>query len=244
MFIKSWVKSKLHPLVWERLGQAKQEYFWNKKDWQCESNLIPIFEKYLSFTEGFYIEVGANDGRSNSNTYDLEFKQQWNGILVEPIMHLFFRARQIRDLKKNFLVNCACVSPDFDLDHVELFYSNTMTVSNSGIQEFEPVAWAEAGSQFLSRGEIVQKTWSAARTLESIMLEAHAPGVIDLLSIDVEGAELGVLKGIDFNNRKFRYILIETLMGSDSFHLLTHLGYCHIETIAQNLLFCHKSEVE
>ena len=34
--------------------------------------------------------------------------------------------------------------------------------------------------------------------------------MIDFLSLDVEGAELDVLNGIDFNNYNFKNILIET----------------------------------
>jgi hypothetical protein len=34
--------------------------------------------------------------------------------------------------------------------------------------------------------------------------------VIDFLSLDVEGAELDVLRGVDFNRYRFRYIVIES----------------------------------
>ncbi|CAM8620538.1 FkbM family methyltransferase [Candidatus Planktophila dulcis] len=241
---KAWIKARIHPLVWERLGQAKQEYEWTRKKWQCESNLIPIFEKYLGFHNGFYVDVGSNDGRSHSNTYDLEFKLGWNGVLVEPIMHLFFRSRQIRNLESNSFFNCACVSPQFNSDHVELLYSGSMTVSKSQIQEYEPNAWAKTGSQFLSRGEIVQSSWSSARTLESILIDSKSPKVIDLLSIDVEGAEFGVLLGLDLISRKFRYILIETNLNSKAYEYLIRNEYLHIETIAQNLLFRHESELQ
>ena len=36
-----------------------------------------------------------------------------------------------------------------------------------------------------------------------------APTIIDFFSLDVEGSELEVLKGIDFNKYNFKFILIE-----------------------------------
>ena len=39
---------------------------------------------------------------------------------------------------------------------------------------------------------------------------SNAPKLVDLLSLDVEGAELEVLKGIDFSKFNFKYILVES----------------------------------
>ena len=41
------------------------------------------------------------------------------------------------------------------------------------------------------------------------MEKSKAPKEIDFLSLDVEGAELAVLKGIDFDKFLFKYMLIE-----------------------------------
>jgi hypothetical protein len=38
---------------------------------------------------GFYVDVGAHDGRSMFNTYHLERSKGWNGILIEPILSVF-----------------------------------------------------------------------------------------------------------------------------------------------------------
>ena len=47
------------------------------------------------------------------------------------------------------------------------------------------------------------------RTLNSILIESSAPKLIDFLSLDVEGMEIDVLKGVDFNCFNFKYLLIE-----------------------------------
>ena len=242
MYVKRYIKNKLHPLVWERLGQAKQEYFWTKQNWHCEKNLEPIFKKYFSKHGGYYVDIGANDGRSFSNTYHLEFDQKWTGILVEPIMHVSFRSRQLRNPDSNKFFNAACVGTDYEGENVELIYSGLMSISKTEDQKYDPDAWAKEGSQFLSRGEVAQRTWSQARTVDSILAEAEAPAVIELLSIDVEGAEYDVLKGIDFETRLIEYVLVETEVDSKAYRLLRDAGFNHIETVSQNLLFRHRSK--
>jgi len=238
--LKSFLRLILGDLVWERIGQAKQEFEYRKLKYHCEEALIPIFQRYFYKENGFYVDVGANDGRSVSNTYDLEKTKNWGGILIEPIMHVHFRSRQIRSLEKNKFVNCALVSQDYQGETIKLFYSGLMTVMAEG-SEFKPKNWANVGSQFLSRGEIVQTTWSSARTLDSVLSEFNAPRRIDLLSIDVEGSEMQVLNGTNFSKYVFEYILIETDVNSKAFKFLTQKGYHYLESVNQNILFAHQS---
>lgn len=48
-----------------------------------------------------------------------------------------------------------------------------------------------------------------ARTLSSVLEEARAPSEIDLLSLDVEGFEASVLRGLDLDRFAPRFILME-----------------------------------
>ena len=54
-----------------------------------------------------------------------------------------------------------------------------------------------------------------ARTLSSILDEVAAPDV-DLLSLDVEGFEAEVVKGLDLERHRPRYLLVEVLEGAAS----------------------------
>ena len=239
--IKSLLKSKLHPLVWDKLGQAKQEYWQTKRKYHCEDALIPVFEKYLDFEKGFYVDIGANDGRSSSNTYHLEKTQSWGGVLVEPIMHVFFRSREIRGLADNQFFCCALVDHNYKDQFVELTDSGLLSVASSRVSDFKSLDWAMLGEEFLARGERVQKTWSEARTLESVLIESNAPRIIDFLSVDTEGSEFSIFKDFDFDSWGFRFILIEAAIDSPVYKLLRSNGYDFIAQIHQNLFFANNS---
>ena len=74
--------------------------------------------------------------------------------------------------------------------------------------------WVAALRVINSRNNQSDKTkvtfLAKAKTLNSIMEVSNAPKLVDLLSLDVEGAELEVLKGIDFSKFNFKYILVES----------------------------------
>jgi hypothetical protein len=63
--------------------------------------------KYVTETTGIYVEVGANDGVTQSYTYELE-KLGWHGILIEPSKVAFDMCA--KDRPNNKLFNCALVA--------------------------------------------------------------------------------------------------------------------------------------
>ena len=166
-----------------------------------------------SFSEtkknGFFVEVGANDGLRASNTALLEYRHNWSGILVEPIPHKFQELTQNRS-KTNFFTCVACVSPAYSPNSVELIYSDTMTIA-LGLESdiSHPEEHALTGLTFIPR-ERSFRFYAKAETLQSILNRANAPAFIDFMSVDVEGAEIEVLKGIDFAKHQFGAILVES----------------------------------
>jgi FkbM family methyltransferase len=164
---------------------------------------------FLDYKNGYFVELGANDGIQQSNTKHLELYQGWHGILIEPSPKQFIKLKKSRS-KRSKLFNCACVGFDFPETRIDLMYSNLMSVALEGENDIaDPVAHAKAGESHSDREEAY--IFSApARTLQSVLDEAKSPWVIDLLSLDVEGGELEVLKGINFEDTNFKYIVIET----------------------------------
>ena len=162
---------------------------------------------YLGFTGGFFIEVGANDGYSQSNTYYLERYLGWSGVLIEGIPELYEPCRRLR--RRSRVYQCALVAPDSAGASVSMHFANLMSVVDGSLKT------PDAQAQQIRTGLEIQTlagTYTVAvpaRTLASILDELPAPVHIDFFSLDVEGGELDVLKGLNLEKYRPAYILVE-----------------------------------
>jgi FkbM family methyltransferase len=150
---------------------------------------ILVNEFFGQKTDGFFVELGANNGTFQSNTKKLESEYNWSGILIEPCYEDYKKCLKSRKAK---CYNCACVSYDYNKDTIlgDFKYSNPMSSIN-GVRS--------------NCSDLIEVN---AKTLDSILEENNITH-IDLLSLDVEGYEYEVLNGIDFNKRTIKYLLIE-----------------------------------
>lgn len=165
--------------------------------------------KYLNFKDGFFIEAGANDGISQSNTLMYELNLNWKGLLIEPNEKKF---NQCKENRKNSIVeNAALVSKSFknefisgNFDQNDYESSLMAMVTDNGDYNDEEI--------IKNRNERIEKfkvVKVPALTL-SELLDIHKINKIDFFSLDVEGYEISVLNGIDFQKHRPTYILIET----------------------------------
>ena len=186
-------------------------------------------EKYLPYKNGYFVELGANDGISQSNTKYFEVFKGWRGVLVEPYQPNYLKCiKNRKKTTKSFYA--ACMSSEFPGKKVQLMYSNLMTISLEGDNQVEnPMAHAFEGRKFLDSTKQVHLFEAPARTLESILDEALAPNEIDLLSLDVEGSEIEVLKGLNHSRYKFRFICVETRDENIMKNYLSSFGYQLVE---------------
>lgn len=168
--------------------------------------------KHINYPTGFYIECGANDGITQSYTYELE-KMEWNGILVEPSLKAFNDCIKNRS-KNNFFYNCALVSSEEIKEIVGDFDGSLMS------------------SIYGKRKNRIANIMIKCRTLNSILEELNIKK-IDLFSLDVEGYELEVLKGFNINKYKPKYILIEIYddIKNDIFNLMQSNDYVVLDNL-------------
>ena len=196
-----------------------------------------LFEavKTLLPTVGYYVDIGAHDGRSYSNTFHLE-KSGWCGLLVEPILPTFFKLRQLRSLQTNQFVNAACVAFDYTAPNVLMSYGDLMSFAPE-LSTLDADEWRSGSERFLNRAELIADTWVPAKTLDEILAGVNSPKSISFLSIDVEGAELHVLKGIDFDKYSFELICLETYNPESILEFMAAKGYRAKTYVAHNLVF-------
>jgi FkbM family methyltransferase len=152
--------------------------------------------KFINYRNGFYIDCGANDGVNQSTTWYFEKYLNWKGILIEPLPKIYKELKLNRS-ESNFFFNNALVSSSYKKKSIKMIDfddSITAKVYNSRF------------SNNLNKKSINVKAF----TLNNILEKIHSRKRFDFFSLDVEGAELEVLNGIDFNKYTFNYILVET----------------------------------
>ena len=183
-------------------------------------------EPYLDVTRpGYFVELGANDGHAQSNTWFLEKEFGWGGVLIEPSPIAFVDLIRNRSQANHFAC-AACVPFDHTEPFVRMRFAGLMTVTD-GVTDLPEggVVHTERGRRFLPDGVRPFDFAAIARTLQSILDEAEAPPQIDLLSLDVEGFELSVLRGVDHEQTRFGHILVESRSPAALTDFLSSVGY-------------------
>ncbi len=136
-----------------------------------------------------------------------ELYKNWNGLLIEPLKEKYLQCKNFRS-KNNKYYNCACVSKHYNKKFVQIIFSNLRTITNHKKNNIDPTT--HINKEDLNIYQKHKVITVNARTLNSLLLEAGSPKIIDLLSLDTEGYEDEVLTGINFETYIFKYILIET----------------------------------
>lgn len=230
MGLKSLVRQMVPPLLWNlarRMAKGRSNY-------HSLDDLDRKVEKYLDHDNGFFVELGANDGVSLSNTLYFEARRNWRGVLIEPVPHNYLACRANRSPRSRVFCN-ACTSFEYPDKFVEIVYSNLMSAP-VGLETdiADPFEHARVGRQFLAATDDNFVFGAVARPLNDILAEAGAPSRIDLLSLDVEGAEIEVLKGVDHDRFRFRYILVESRDMEKLSLYLKGAGYHLVEQLSHH----------
>jgi FkbM family methyltransferase len=145
------------------------------KKYPLDRKILPYL---LQYKNGFYVEAGANDGITQSNTMLLEKEYGWKGLLIEPSFKAYEMCKKNRS-KDNIIINCALVSTD-----------NIKSIEG----DFDGVLMSSINGERTSRQHL--KIEVPAYTLSHIVKENNIQE-IDFMSLDVEGYELEVIKGIN-----------------------------------------------
>jgi FkbM family methyltransferase len=179
---------------------------------------------------GFYIDAGCNDPIKLSNTLNL-YIRGWKGINIDINDELINKFKKIRI--KDISI-CAAISDKVEEKEYYEFDSNTVNTIQEEVVEDWKVKW-----KFKSKRKV------QAVTLTQI-LDLYLPigQDIDLLTVDVEGYDFKVLKGLDFFKYKPKMIIVEIhtidleqLRNNEIYNYLFERNYRLIGYISMNAYF-------
>jgi FkbM family methyltransferase len=168
-------------------------------------------------TNGYFVEFGASDGKTLSNTWLLEKRFGWQGLLAEPSRHCHDSLRSNRSCR----VDTRCV------------WKTTGDL----------IPFHETQDHFLSSpgktASPVISTYDVDSVTLSDLLDYHSsPPHIDYLSVDTEGSELDIMQRFNedkgFNRYRFNCITIEHNFNLPKrqaiLSLLTKHGYLNVHS--------------
>jgi FkbM family methyltransferase len=163
---------------------------------------------YLTGTHGFYIESGAFDGKTASNTYIYAAQRCWTGLLVEPSAGNAAAAAANRPT--DIVEHSALVGPDFAGATIRGAFHNELMSKVDGAGDVEV----------------------PAHTI-SALLEKNGVAHVHWWSLDVVGFEMDVLRGLDFARWTPDYILLELWNNNSAVkEFLADKGYSVIADIS------------
>ena len=163
---------------------------------QLRQDLFVLFVTNFK-QDGYFIEAGASNGVTFSNTFTLEKNFNWKGILIEPNIYW----------EESLSKNRTC-----HIGYKALWKENSSVLFNeilnnpilSHISTVDPSSWMFDINQEKKQQYIVPSI-----TLLDVLNYYNAPNNIDYLSLDIEGSEYDVLSSFDFETYNIEIITVE-----------------------------------
>lgn len=172
---------------------------------------IFVDEYFKCKTNGVFVDIGAHDGKSASNTYFLEKTRKWTGICIEPGPNEF---KELSKNRSSVLIN-ACVS-DYD-GQSEFTYLEGYSNMLSGLSENYDERHKNRIDKEIEEYGGIKNTISMPVFKLQTILDKYQLHNIDYCSLDTEGSELNILKSIDFEKTKIKLFSIENNFGENVF---------------------------
>lgn len=152
---------------------------------------------------GVFVDIGANDGVTFSNTVYLEKRLGWSGVAVEPIPEVFSKLQANRACST---VN-ACVgatSGNFLFRSI----SGYSEMLSGLVDEYDVYHLRRVNREIQEHQCPYQDIKVRCYTLNEL-LEEQGLSKVDFLTIDVEGAEVSIIKNLDESRFRISVIGIE-----------------------------------
>ncbi len=163
---------------------------------------------------GYFVEFGATNGLTFSNSLLLENSFGWTGILAEPARSW----HKALHTNRRGPIETRCVWKD---SNTVLQFSD---IPESGLSHISGVDTVHRDPEpFITTSYEVESI-----SLNDLLDKYRAPRAIDYLSIDTEGSEFDILSNFDFTKHHIQVITCEHNMRPDReriFDLLSKQGY-------------------
>ena len=190
------------------------KFFIKKKSYAMNNEDTAILNYFKDRKNGFYVDVGCYHPIHRNNTHLLHM-QNWSGGNIDTSKFSIDLFNFMRPKDLNY--NCAISDKN---KNIKLFYQKELS-------QLSTIEKGQAESVF--QGEIKEKEIEAFTLDEILSRDKYKDSKIDLLDIDVEGADLKVLRGLSFDKFKPELVCVEIhakeIEKSDIYNFLIDKNY-------------------
>ena len=184
-------------------------------------------------TDGNCVEVGVSDGKRGSNTLLFE-ERGWDTLCIDPIPEHVEQAKVVRKQ----VLECACSN----YNGYDYFTSYDIGVNNIK----SSLSSLSTDARLLeTHKDIINSTDTfmvRVKRLTSILDEENWPKEIDFISVDTEGTEIDVLRGLDLGKYKVKLLVVENnFEDSEIAEYLELFGFEHDQRFFVNDFFVNRN---
>jgi len=182
-----------------------------------------------------FVQIGANDGLRNDPIREFVARDDWRGVLIEPLPAVFEMLRRNYDYLngsgKLAFENAAISGSDASLSFFTVAHTLLRRLSlDAQLELLRKSSFSrEHMEQFVDDPADVVRVDVPCTTVGAIIQRHFPENTIDLLVIDAEGHEAVILKSLDFAQSRIGAVLFESHHlegeGKDVFRLLEGHGY-------------------
>jgi len=184
---------------------------------------------------GVYIDIGANDGVTWSNSLTFEINYGWKGICIEPHPIAF---QKLINNRNSTNLNIAISDNNNELEFLSI--EGHAEMLSGLVSKYDPQHIQRIQRETQQHGDKVTTLKIKCSKLTDILYE-HNIQHVNYLSIDTEGSEISVIEGIDFTKNSFDLISLECNYDPEPLHkIMETKGFYFLTKICSDNFYTQK----
>jgi FkbM family methyltransferase len=166
----------------ENVKDIKEDYTPSRAQYGQD---LSALEYHNHKRNGTYLEIGVHDGENANNTVMMDQEYGWCGVCIDPMM----KNMENRSCKQ---FNVALGSEPGEADFS--YGDGSFDEGDQGLSGLDKFATSDDNKKWKDTVSNFKMKKVPVRTPEDVFTEANLPSTIDYMSVDVEGAEMDILK--------------------------------------------------
>lgn len=203
---------------------------------QCGQDKLVHEHFFTGVSDGVFVDIGAHNGVTYSNTYFFESELNWNGICIEPNPSVFVYLQKYRH---SILLN-VCISDHVGEDQF-LLINGPFEMWSGLVNSYDPRHLQDILNGIAVLGGSYEVINVQCYRFNDVM-EKNGITHINFLSIDTEGGEFEIISSIDFSKFEIDVITIENNFMEPRFvSFFSEKGFDYVTSLNQDMIFVNKN---